>query len=545
MVEDRDVPSAWLLSAEVVREAVEILTKEKIHQLFVLYLHLRRRAHQLGRFTQLDIDTDQIHDWLDVPGGPPDKPHFRPFNPTGKGQPAAFWLNRNLPGSYAPSSLRDAWRTLFMDEDGTYRLPVDETGAPDPDPIATSLLASTQIPAWAVAAFIFRNYGFGVGPEGAEPGLSALLDTFRDYFGWTPSANGKSGEEVLFDWEAEPSHSPVLVPSPDASGLEQYPLEIEAVVLYDDHPVRMLDASALGIGYEDKADRATAEPDAPLIDEHDPAIHELIEAVLHYGGAILSGPPGTSKSYRASAAAKALADYDDKRVRFTQFHQSYQFDDFIEGYRPREDETPGFERRPGVFVDFCEIAEKHPDHPHVFVIDELSRGDVGRIFGEALTYIERSRRNQHFTLPSGRTFKIPHNVYIIATMNPLDRGVDEVDAAFERRFAKIATNPDAVALEARLRENGLPENLITGVINWFNQMNGLARESPAAAVGHAYFWGVTDEDSLKKLWTYQLSHVVERAFRHDKDQETRLTATWERLFAVAPVDETAQEGDEG
>jgi len=545
MAEELDEPSAWLLSAEVVREAVELLTKEKIHQLFVLYLNLRRRAHQLGRFVQLDIDTDQIHDWLDVPGGPPDKPHFRPFNPTGNGQPAAFWLNRNLAGSYAPSSLRDAWRMLFMDEEGTYRLPVDATGSPDPAPIAKSLLADTQIPAWAVAAFIFRNFGFRVGPREGAPGLSALLNTFRDYFGWTSSANGKPGEEVLFDWEAEPSHSPVMVPHPDASGLEQYPLEVGSVVLYDDHPVRRLDASALGIGYEDKADRATAEPDAARIDKDDPAIRELIDAVLHYGGVILSGPPGTSKTVYANAAAKALADYDKERTCFTQFHQSYQFDDFIEGYRPREGDAPGFEHRLGVFANFCKRAEKHPDQAYVFVIDELSRGDVGRIFGEALTYIERSRRNQYFTLPSGRKFKIPHNLYIIATMNPLDRGVDEVDAAFERRFAKIATIPDPVVLEARLRENGLPENLITGVVNWFNQMNGLARESPAAAVGHAYFWGATDEDSLKKLWRYQLSHVVERAFRHDKEQETRLTAAWEKLFEVAPVDETAPEGDEG
>lgn len=544
MNDEAQLTDEWLLSTDVVREAIEVLQRLPIHPQFVLYLQLRKRANDLNRFDGLVLDYDVIKDWLVVPGGPPDKPHYRPFSNSRKPNTSAFWMNPNLQGSYARSSLRPEVAALFLDAKRAFRLPVDATGAPDPNPIAQTLLASSRIPAWALAAFLFRNYAFWAGPDAAQPGASELLYCFEKYFGWTARADGGLGEDILFDWDARPT-SPVFELASVAEG-RVFSAAVENIILDDGRLARQLDADALGIGYVEAPDRATAAPDSARIDSNDPALVELIHVVEHYGGAILSGPPGTSKSHLASAAARVLADFDPSRYRFTQFHQSYQFDDFIEGYRPREDSEDrvgGFELRDGTFIDFCERARRAPDKPHAFVIDELSRGDVGRIFGEALTYIERSRRNLTFTLPSGREFSIPPNVYIIATMNPLDRGVDEVDAAFERRFAKLTMNPDVNLLEQRLADNGVSEALRGGVLRWFNSVNGQALTSPAAAVGHAYFWDVTGEESLRELWRYQLVHLVERAFRHDPSLAERYKDEWEGLFENADELGTAEEPD--
>lgn len=184
---------------------------------------------------------------------------------------------------------------------------------------------------------------------------------------------------------------------------------------------------------------------------------QVTQALLReYAGIIFTGPPGTSKSWYARNIAAKLADGDPTRVEFVQFHPSYQYEDFVEGYVPRPDGA-GFSLEPKHLLKLCEVAEDVSPALCVLVIDELSRGDPGRIFGEALTYIERSRRGQEFSLSSGRRCSIPENLAILATMNPLDRGVDEVDAAFERRFAKISMEPSDVLLRKLLSEAGMPD----------------------------------------------------------------------------------------
>lgn len=533
MSDDGRLEHEWCLTEEAVREATAVLTSRPIHQQFVLYLQLRRAAVESRRFDRLPQDNDEIHRWLSVPGGPPGKPHYRPFVNTRQPQPSAFWMNPNLAGSYAQSSLRPDARALFIGGDGAFRLPTYEDGSPDPTPIFDTLLDGHPVPAWAVAAFLFRNRSFSVEPRDARPEVDSLLEAFQNHFEWTTPEGDAVAEQALFDWNAVPAADPVFAtlggkPSGGQSTLKVERIEMGGVV-------RELDAAALGVGYEEHADRATSAPDAPVIDRDDPALVEVMDVLDQYWGAILSGPPGTSKSHRASAVARALADFEEERFTFTQFHQSYQFDDFIEGYRPKEGPEGGFERRNGVFVDFCERARERPDKLYILVIDELSRGDVGRVFGEALTYIERSRRNQLFTLPSGRKFSVPKNLRIIATMNPLDRGVDEVDAAFERRFGKIATNPDASALRERLDENAMEPALAAAVINWFNAMNTQSETTPTAAVGHTYLWDATDEASLRRTWRYQLSHLVDRAFRLDPALRTRFSNEWEAIFAPAAI----------
>ncbi len=303
--------------------------------------------------------------------------------------------------------------------------------------------------------------------------------------------------------------------------------------------VRMLEAEDLGIGVKDQArtSHASSAPDAPVITSDDPYVQEISRLAGIYGGVILSGPPGTSKSFYASAAAEIIAG-SKSRVTFVQFHASYQYEDFMLGFTPTDS---GFQVKEGPFLEVAKAAADHPDDTYVLVIDELSRADVGRVFGEALTYIENTKRELPFTIANGEQIKVPGNLVILATMNPFDRGVDEVDAAFERRFAKMSMDPDRELLEAILESNGMDPDLQRRVVIWFERINNHAQSVPAAAVGHAYFSTASDERSLGDIWKYQLKYLVERAFRRDQNTRATLETGWQHIFATPEPPETSNE----
>lgn len=268
-------------------------------------------------------------------------------------------------------------------------------------------------------------------------------------------------------------------------------------------------------------------PTDPL-PQDDPMLATVRELLEIFGGVIFVGPPGTSKSWYAARVGRALADGDESRVRLIQFHPSYQYEDFVEGFVPKE--GGGFALLPKHLLQLCERASVDPDHRYIMVIDELSRGDPGRIFGEALTYVERTKRGLAFSLASGRSCTIPGNLVFLATMNPLDRGVDEVDAAFERRFGKIAMDPDPGLLEEQLVENGVDDALRTRILRFFSRALNRARDNPFGAIGHTFFMNVTDEASLHRLWDHQLRFVFEKAYQLDPDGLREIRKQWQLIF---------------
>jgi 5-methylcytosine-specific restriction protein B len=305
--------------------------------------------------------------------------------------------------------------------------------------------------------------------------------------------------------------------------------------------VRKLTADDLGIGVIAKAvaGHTSSAPDAPEITADHPRVQEIIRLAGVFGGVILTGPPGTSKSFFAAAAAHVLTGGDKARYRFVQFHASYQYEDFMLGFTPKEH---GFDFKEGPFLKLVTAADQDRGNTYVLVIDELSRADVGRVFGEALTYVERSKRELPFHIANGQEIWVPSNFVILATMNPFDRGVDEVDAAFERRFAKISMDPDKDLLDAILADNAMEEESKARVIGWFNRINGHARKNPAAAVGHAYFSSATDDASLRDIWEYQLKYLVQRAFRRDENTRAELETAWTHIFPALdsqPAEEPA------
>lgn len=300
----------------------------------------------------------------------------------------------------------------------------------------------------------------------------------------------------------------------------------------------LMDADALGISSlaRAKAGYGSTDPDAPVLSAEHPKVAEASRLAFKFGGVIFTGPPGTGKTFIAHETARLLTNGDKDRQWKVQFHASYSYEDFMVGYRPV---TTGFAPWFGPFYKAVRAATNDPaNRPHVLVIDELSRADVGRVFGEALTYVDRSQRQKDFLIPFGETLSVPVNLIILATMNPQDRGVDEVDAAFERRFAKMRMDPDSDALDTILAGKGVDDVLRAGVLDWFKRINGLAKKNPAASVGHAYFSGLDTADlrqSFHDVWEYQLKFLVERAFRLQENERDALIHEWEQLFATTHV----------
>lgn len=273
-------------------------------------------------------------------------------------------------------------------------------------------------------------------------------------------------------------------------------------------------------------------PEPTPLPDGDELLVTVKKLLDEHGGVILSGPPGTSKSWYAARLAMSLAG-NSARVRFVQFHASYQYEDFVQGYVPN-DSGGGFTLKGKHLLELAEDAKRETAMTHVLVIDELSRGDAARIFGEALTYVEKTKRGLAFSLASGEVFAIPPNLVFLATMNPLDRGVDEVDAAFERRFAKIAMDPSPKILEEFLTANAMDPSLRDRVVRFFEFVNHRAKDNPATALGHTFFLSSANEGDLKRLWDHQLRFFFEKAFRLDPHGHREVREHWDAVLNPSP-----------
>ena len=188
----------------------------------------------------------------------------------------------------------------------------------------------------------------------------------------------------------------------------------------------------------------------------------------------------------------------DENIEMVQFHQSYSYEDFVQGIRPSEE--GGFERRNGIFFDFCNKARRSPDQQFVFIIDEINRGNISKIFGELITLLEPSKRigaseELRVMLPySGKSFGVPENVYIIGTMNTADRSIALIDTALRRRFSFIEMLPDSSTLA----------DVFVGNLNisrMLDVLNGriavlLDREH---TIGHSYLIPLRENPTIENL----------------------------------------------
>lgn len=241
---------------------------------------------------------------------------------------------------------------------------------------------------------------------------------------------------------------------------------------------------------------------------------------------ILYGPPGTGKTYLTSEYAVAMIENRPVRenltaqefidlkkeyeklvkngqIVFTTFHQSYSYEDFIQGLRPEpKGNNIVFRYRDGVFKKIADTARENPDLKYVIIIDEINRGNISKIFGELITLIEEDKRwgekNQlSVILPTDdtnsyayytkkfRDFAVPNNLYVLGTMNSADKSISLIDTALRRRFNFIEIPPNA---------NLVKDVALKSVLERLNKKIKETKQSADLLIGHAYFMDKTEND---------------------------------------------------
>ena len=231
---------------------------------------------------------------------------------------------------------------------------------------------------------------------------------------------------------------------------------------------------------------------------------------------IFQGPPGTGKTYVARKLAEHIAGSQD-RVTLVQFHPSYDYVDFVQGYRPAlmENGQPGFKLQDGPLLRTAQQAKEKPDTKHFLIIDEINRGNLAKVFGELYFLLEY--RNEDIRLQySDAPFRLPENLYIIGTMNTADRSIALVDLALRRRFYFVEFHPDKWPIQGLLKRY-----LGSGGIGWIadvvDEANGMLSDDPNAAIGPSYFMKPgLDEAAVRRIWKYGvLPYIEERLFGQD------------------------------
>jgi 5-methylcytosine-specific restriction protein B len=226
---------------------------------------------------------------------------------------------------------------------------------------------------------------------------------------------------------------------------------------------------------------------------------------------VLQGPPGVGKSFVAKRLAYALMGYrDPSRVRTVQFHQSYSYEDFVQGYRPT---GSGLTLQPGVFFEFCNRALADPDETYVFIIDEINRGNLSKIFGELMLLIEPDKRSAEWATKlayapaAEERFYVPPNVFLLGMMNTADRSLSLVDYALRRRFAFVALEPEYTSEKFRqqLTQRGAPIELIDRIIERMTAINEEIESDKTNlgrgfCIGHSFFVPTSQSEQLDLQW---------------------------------------------
>ena len=232
----------------------------------------------------------------------------------------------------------------------------------------------------------------------------------------------------------------------------------------------------------------------------------LVGLVLNKKNVILQGAPGVGKTFAAKRLAYSIMEVKDpNRVMMVQFHQSYSYEDFIMGFRPSE---KGFELKRGAFYNFCKDAEIDSENEYFFIIDEINRGNLSKIFGELFMLIESDKRGVELQLLySDEKFSVPDNVYIIGMMNTADRSLAMLDYALRRRFAFYEMKPGFNTDGFREYRTGLNNIKFDNLIQCVEQLNAAIAGDESLGegfcIGHSYFC------NLKEVSDQALTGIVE------------------------------------
>lgn len=244
--------------------------------------------------------------------------------------------------------------------------------------------------------------------------------------------------------------------------------------------------------------------------------NSLVSLLEHKKNIILQGAPGVGKTFAAKRLAYSiLGCIDDSKIKFVQFHQNYTYEDFIMGYKP---DGTGFELKKGIFYEFCKTAENDRNHKYFFIIDEINRGNMSKIFGELLMAIENDYRDKPVVLAyNGKDFVVPSNLYIIGMMNTADRSLAMIDYALRRRFSFVEIEPAFDSESFKEYQASLSSPVFDNIINLILKLNDDIKYDASLGsgfrIGHSYFCNLVPEgnptDNKTECTDQVLSEIIE------------------------------------
>lgn len=245
--------------------------------------------------------------------------------------------------------------------------------------------------------------------------------------------------------------------------------------------------------------------------ETEKQIQHVVDVCNRYGSTsiiALSGVPATGKSYIAAIAAQRHAN-EPTRVREVQFHQSFTYEEFVEGLRINE--HGAVDPVPGVFLEWNNLAGEDGELQYVLLIEELTRANLGSVLGELLTYVEH-RDRQFFSMFSRTVSRVAKNLTILATYNPVDRSAIDVDDALIRRLRIIDFPPSVELLEEMMVQNGVGKHIVERLKAVFLDCKTAfpSDYENLMPFGHGVFSEVRTEDELYPLWQQRLRRMLYR-----------------------------------
>ena len=382
---------------------------------------------------------------------------------------------------------------------------------------------------------------FNFGNEMKVGDIVIVVEGNKRWLGWG-EVRGDYQYDSEASWDLAHSRTVAWRPCEEPVSIPERKRGISAKRLTDFTPHKLW--VRLAFWEMDRTGHTTTRPRYTVESAHEdlfisrPRLERLVTSLRAGKNLILQGPPGTGKTFVARRIAWCVIGYeDDDPIEMVQFHQSYAYEDFVQGYRPTE--KGGFRLRDGVFHRFCERARKKPGTPHVFIIDEINRGNLSRIFGELLMLIEADKRSEKYGLAltySDDRFHVPENVHILGMMNTADRSLALVDYALRRRFAFETLEPAyrTTEFERYLEKRGANPDLVRRIFERMGELNEKIRNDNELGrgfeIGHSYFVPRGDDETSDAWYEHIVDTHIEPLLReYWFDSPTDVSATVARL----------------